>query len=210
MVAGHFVAAVAGDSFTEADDGTEDQNPGHDDAGADTCRVRRSRTAVRYGGFEVGRRLRFKSLGQRSGDRLPGFAAHDLERVRGQAEPGHPERPGADDIGQVVHAEHDPADTDRGHEHPDDDRHGFAGASRHARQEYQDECAVADDRAQCVPAGKTVPDPVRDRIRDHRAQPADQCLEDRVERQRAGTSDRKEDGETESSANGQHDQPGHE
>ena len=56
-----------------------------------------------------------------------------------------------------------------------------------------------------MPAGKTVAVTVGDRMGDHRAQPADQRLEDRVERQHPGAGDQQVDRQPPPAPDGQHD-----
>jgi hypothetical protein len=116
-----------------------------------------------------------------------------LEGECREAKPGDPDRPRARHVGQVVHAEQDPADPDQG-----DERHDHGG-KRHAPpaagggQEDQEHRAVADDRAKPVPAGEAVPDAVGDRMRHHRAKPPDQRFEDRVKHERTRAGDNQVD-----------------
>jgi hypothetical protein len=104
-----------------------------------------------------------------------------------------------------MHTEQKPADADRGDQR--DDHHGEHAAPHPAGrgQEDQEQRAVADDRAERVPAGEAVALAVGDGMGDHRAQPADQCLEHRVKCQHAGASDQKVDREPPPAPDGEHD-----
>ncbi len=134
---------------------------------------------------EVGLGLGFEALGDRVGHRLPGRLAGQLEGEGGHAQPGDAERPAAQHVGDVVHAEQDPADPDQHDQRGDPGGEGAPPAAAHHRQEDQEQGAVADDRAERVPAGEAVPLAVRHRVRHHRAEPADQRLEHRIEHQHA-------------------------
>jgi len=194
-VAEHVAVPVLGDhdQLADADDGAEDQRPGHQDPGGDAAPVAGG-GAVSHGGLrfcwlQVGSGLRLESLGDRTGHRLPGRLAGQLEGEGGDAQPGDAERPAAQHVGDVVHAEQDPADPDQGDQRHD--RGGEDTAPRAARggQEDEQQRPVADDGAERVPAGEAVPVAVRDRMRDHRSQPPDQVLQHRVEHQRARAGD---------------------
>src|ERR1039457_6968450 len=136
---------------------------------------------LRLGRLEVGSRLRFHSFGKWIGHRLARGLPGQLEGECGDAEPGDPDRPRAYDVGQVVDAEQDPADPNQGNE--SNDHGGECGPPPAAGGGQEDEKyrAVADDRAERVAAREAVPGAVGDRMRHHRAQPADQRFEDRVQ-----------------------------
>ena len=103
-----------------------------------------------------------------------------------------------------MHAEQQPADADRGDQRDDHRDEHAAPRSAGRGQEDQEQGAVADDRAERVPAGEAVAVAVSDGMGDHRAQPADQCLEDRVKRQRAGPGDQQVDREPPPAPDRQH------
>ena len=175
---------------------TEDQHPDHDDPGRDTPVLPGSfmvHARLRFCGLEVGAGLGLEALGHGVSHRGPSGLAGQFEGKGGDAQPGDAERPGAKHVRKVVHAEQQPADADRGDQRDDHDGKGAAPNSAGRRQEDQEQGAVADDRAKRVPAGEAVAVPVSDGMGDHRAQPADQCLEDRVKRQRSGPGDQQVD-----------------
>ena len=110
-----------------------------------------------------------------------------------------------------MHAEQQPAGADRGDQRDDRDGEQAAPVPAGRGQEDQEQGAVADDRPEGVPAGEAVAGPVGDRMGDHRAQPADQRLQHRVKRQRAGPGHQQVDGEPPAAPDRQHDRghPGH-
>jgi hypothetical protein len=73
------------------------------------CRV----PVLRLGGPEVGTGLRLQPFGHRIGHPLARGVAGRLEGECGEPEPGDADRPPADHVGYVVHAEQDPADPDQ-------------------------------------------------------------------------------------------------
>src|SRR6266542_527211 len=98
------------DAGRHADDDAEDQHPGHHDPGGDAAVVASgpaTSAGFRPGRLEVGAGLGFQSLGDRIGHRLAGGAAGQLEGEGRDPEPGDADRPGAQDVGQVMHAEQD-------------------------------------------------------------------------------------------------------
>src|SRR6267142_2733013 len=80
--------------------------------------LQRVRPGVRWAANqrEIGAGLGFQSFGDRGGQWPAGRAPGQLEGECRDPEPGDAERPGAHDVGQVVHAEEDPADADQGGE----------------------------------------------------------------------------------------------
>ena len=200
VVAEQVAVAVAGDhdQLADAGEGADDQHPGHHDPGGDAAVLPGPvmvHGRLRFCWLEVGAGLGLEALGHRVGHRCPGGLAGQFEGEGGDAQPGDAERPGAKHVGKVVHAEQQAADADRGDQRGG--RRGERAAPRPAGrgQEDQEQGAVADDRAERVPAGEAVAVPVSDRVGDHRAQPADQYLEDGVKRQRACPGDQQVDRE---------------
>ena len=214
-VAEHVAVAVLGDQLADSDDDAEDQDPGHDDPGGDPAPVMPGGAAgpatcagFRLGRLEVGAGLGFQSLGDRIGHRLAGRAAAQLEGQGRDPEPGDADRPGAHDVGQVMHAEQDPADPDQGDERDDHgDERGPPPAAGGGQEDQQDR-AVADDRTERVAAGEAVPGAVGDRMRHHGAQPADQRLEDGIQGQRARAGDEQVGGQPPAPPDGQDDRRG--
>ena len=104
-----------------------------------------------------------------------------------------------------MHAEQETADADRGDQRNDDHREHPAPDSARRGQEDQEQRAVADDRTERVPTGEAVTGAVGDGMGDHGAQPADQGLEDRVQRQFPGPGDQEIDREPPLPPDGQQD-----
>jgi hypothetical protein len=70
-----------------------------------------------------------------------------------------------------MHAEQEPADPYQRDERDDHGDEGRTPPATGGGQEDEQYRAVADDRAECVPAGKAVPGAVRDRVRYYGARP---------------------------------------
>ncbi len=104
-----------------------------------------------------------------------------------------------------MHAEQDPADADQRDERDDHGDEGGPPAAAGRGQEDQQHRPVTDDRAEGVAAGEAVPAAVRDRVGHHRAQPADQVLQDRVQDQRAGAGDQQVASQPPAAPEGQED-----
>ncbi len=130
-----------------------------------------------------------QALGHRMTLGLAGRPSRKLERERGQAEPGDPDCPAADDIGDVVHAEQRPADPDHGNEDRGHGREPDAPPAAGRWQEDQEHGAIADDRAERVPTGEAVAGGVGDGVGEHGAKPANQHLQHRIEDERACPGD---------------------
>ena len=129
-------------------------------------------------------------FGDRIGDRLAPATARDLERVRGEAEPCDTERPTAHHVGQVVHAEHESAESDQPDQCSGQHFRECSKSGRHRGQERQQHGAVTNHRPERVSTGKAASGAVRDRVLDDRPQPSDQGFEDGIQHQGAGTGDR--------------------
>jgi hypothetical protein len=110
-----------------------------------------------------------------------------------------------------MHAEQKSAGADRDDQRDDRDGEQAAPLPAGRGQEDQEQGAVADDRPEGMPAGEAVAGTVGDRMGDHRAQPANECLQDRIKRQHASAGDQEVDGKPPPAADGQHDRsrPGH-
>ncbi len=86
-------------------------------------------------------------------------------------------------------SQEDSADPDRRDDDRGYDREPGVPSAARGRQENEEDRAVAHDGPERVSARKAVPWRVRDGVRDHRAQPADQRLHDRIDYQRADACD---------------------
>ena len=81
---------------------------------------------------------RFQPLGDRVGHPLARGMPGRLEGEGGDAEPGDPEGPAAQHVGDVVHAEQDPADPDQRDERDDAGDEGAAPPAAGRGQEDQE------------------------------------------------------------------------
>ena len=147
----HIAVPGLGDQFADADNSAEDQHPRHHEPGGDLgvqAEPSGSRGALRLGRGEVGPRLRFQSFGYRVGHRLACGAPGQLEGERGEAEPGDPEGPSAQHVGQVVDPQQDPADPDQGDKGHDDGDQRRTPAAAGGGQEDQEYRSVADNGAE--------------------------------------------------------------
>ena len=213
VVAEQVAVPVVGDhdQLADAGQGADDQHPDHHHSGGDTA-VRAGAVmahgCLRFCGLQVFAGLGLKALGDRIGHRLARGLAGQFDGEGGDAQPGDAERPGAEHVREVMHAEQQPADADRDDQR-DDHRGEHAAPNPAGRgKEDKEQRAVADDRAERVPAGEAVAVAVRDRVRHHRAQPADQGLEHRVEHELAGARDQQEDREPPAPPDGEQDDGG--
>ena len=178
--------AVVGQGGTEGVERAEDEYPRDEPAGECPPGPHHGRVRHRPGRLEVAGRLGLQAFRERLGRPHAMLDPPQLGRVRGDTQPGDAQRPGTEDVGEVVHAEGEAGEADRGHQdgRRDDDR--GPPPPGQGRRENHEQRAVHDDGAQRMAAGEAVSAAGGDRVRDDRAQPADGRLERRIEDQRTG------------------------
>ena len=82
-----------------------------------------------------------------------------LERRRGDSQPGNADRPAAENVRHEVHAQQNPADPDQGDKQNDYYFERFARVSSRSRKEHQQHGSVADVEFSACPLGKLWPRP---------------------------------------------------
>jgi hypothetical protein len=100
------------------------------------------------GRLEIGSGLGFQSVGDGVCRRLAGCVPGQLEGECRDPEPGDADGPRTDYVGQVVHAEQDPADPDQGDERDDGGDEDAAPPAAGHGQEDQEYRPVTDNRAE--------------------------------------------------------------